>query len=99
MTYPSLILTKIFLSFIESPFKLIFLKKYFILSNLYTQYGALTHNPEIKSHMHHWLSQPSIPLKSPFYSKLAATQYDGDYVSRKDLLLWRFPPPRQDMLT
>ena len=37
------------------PFKILF------LSNLYTQRGALTHNPEIKSCVLHWLSQPGAP--------------------------------------
>ena len=29
--------------------------------NLYTQHGACTHDPEIKSHMLFWLSHPSAP--------------------------------------
>ena len=32
-----------------------------LLSNLYTQCEAWTHNPEIKSCSLHWLSQPGIP--------------------------------------
>ena len=32
-----------------------------LLSNLYTQHGALTHNPEIKSHMLYELSHPGTP--------------------------------------
>ena len=35
--------------------------KILFLSNLYTQHGARTHNPEINSLMCHWLSQPSSP--------------------------------------
>ena len=34
------------------------------LSNLYTQQGAQTHNPEIKSRMLHRLSQPGAPTKT-----------------------------------
>ena len=36
----------------------IFLKKILFLGNLYTQYGAQTHNTKIKSHIFHRLSQP-----------------------------------------
>ena len=36
---------------------------FLFLSNLYTQPGAGTQNPEIKSHMLYWLSQPGTPLK------------------------------------
>ena len=35
---------------------------YYFFSNFYTQHAALTHNPEIKSHMPHLLSQPGTPL-------------------------------------
>ena len=38
----------------------IFLKDFF-LSNLYTQHGARTHNPKIKSPLLYWLSQPGTP--------------------------------------
>lgn len=31
------------------------------LCQLYTQRGAWTHNPEIKSHLLHWLSRPGLP--------------------------------------
>ena len=31
--------------------------QFFFLSNLYTQHGAWTHNPEIESNMFYWLSQ------------------------------------------
>ena len=34
--------------------------------NLYTQHGARIHDPEIKSHMLFWLSQPGTPLSSIF---------------------------------
>ena len=34
-----------------------FLSKFLFLSNLYMQHGTQTQNPEIKSHMLHWLSQ------------------------------------------
>ena len=33
----------------------------FFLSNLDLQHGARTHDPEIKNHMLHWLSQPDAP--------------------------------------
>ena len=35
---------------------------FIFLSNLYTQREAQTHNPEIRSHMLHQLSQPGAPL-------------------------------------
>ena len=35
-----------------------------ILTNLYAQCGARTHNPEIKSHVLYPLSQPGAPLHS-----------------------------------
>ena len=45
----------------------LFVFKIFFLSNLYTQYDTWTHNPEIKNHMLHSLSQSV--FKSPAYSK------------------------------
>ena len=42
----------------------IFLKK--ILSNLYTERGAQTHNPKIKNHMLHPLGQLGTPGLSSF---------------------------------
>ena len=44
-------------SYISSDFK-----KNLFLSHLYTQCGAWSHNPEIKSRMLHQLSQPGAPL-------------------------------------
>ena len=43
---------------IQVGFERAFFKKILFLSNLYTQCGAQTHNPKIKSRMLHWLSQP-----------------------------------------
>jgi len=39
----------------------IFFLSFYLLSNLYTQHGAQTHNPKVKSHMLFWLSQPGTP--------------------------------------
>ena len=39
----------------------IFLKNFYFLNNLYTQCGARTHNPKIKSCMFHCLSQLDAP--------------------------------------
>ena len=41
---------------------------YYIISKLYTQGGAWTHGPEIKSHMLYQLSQPA-PLQSFFFKE------------------------------
>ena len=38
--------------------------KILFLSYLYTQHGAQTQNPQIKSHMLFWLSQPGVPNKA-----------------------------------
>ena len=37
--------------------------KILFLSNLYNQHGAWTYNPEVKSHMLYWLSQPGAPYQ------------------------------------
>ena len=39
-----------------------FLNTYVFLSNLYTQYGAQTHDPKIKSHRLYQISHPGAPL-------------------------------------
>ena len=39
---------------------------YFFLSNLCAQHGAQVHDPEIRSHTCHWLSQPGIPKTVSF---------------------------------
>jgi len=55
----------IFLSIILFLCIILFLLFYFFkilfLSNLYTQCGAWTHNPESKNRMLYWLSQPVAP--------------------------------------
>ena len=46
---------------VKSLYTLFKKKKNFFLSNSYTQHGALTHNPDIKSHVIHQLSRPGTP--------------------------------------
>ena len=40
----------------------LFCFKILFLSNLYTQRGTWTHDPEIKSHVLFWISRPSAPI-------------------------------------
>ena len=61
-----------------------FLKKILFLSSRHTRWGAWTHNPVIKSHMIHWLSQPGTPHfvfdSSNPWGYEGVSQYDFDFV-------------------
>lgn len=43
-----------------------FSKNFFFLICKYSVYGAPIYNPEVKSHMLHWLHQPGTPLSNHF---------------------------------
>lgn len=61
---------------------LVFFLVFIYLSNFYTQRGAETHEPEIKSYILYWLTQPGVPanflLKDQIVNRLA---FVGDTVS------------------
>ena len=54
-----------------------------ILGNLYTQHGARTHNPKIKSHMLHQLNQPGAPPETCGFYKDFGLVWDYKTVAVK----------------